>query len=135
MKPATLKQIRQAIGGKALAPIPKPAPAVSVVCTDTRMLQPGCLFVALKGEKYDAHEFLPEAAAKGAIAAVIQDVPAQSMPNLHLIRADDTRIALGKIANLARKNMNCKVIAVAGSNGKTTTKDLINSVLTSSLRG
>ncbi|CAN5373655.1 UDP-N-acetylmuramoyl-tripeptide--D-alanyl-D-alanine ligase [soil metagenome] len=135
MKPATLEQIRQAIGGKALAPIPKTAPAVSVVCTDTRMLQPGCLFVALKGEKYDAHAFIPEAAAKGAIAAVVQDVPAQSMPNLVLIKAADTRVALGKIANFARKHMSCKVIAVAGSNGKTTTKYLINSVLSASLRG
>ena len=81
MKPVTLEQIRQAIGGKALAPIPKTAPMISVVCTDTRMLQAGCLFVALKGDKYDAHEFLPEAAAKGAVAAVIQDVPAQAMPN------------------------------------------------------
>ncbi|MBC8108211.1 MAG: UDP-N-acetylmuramoyl-tripeptide--D-alanyl-D-alanine ligase [Anaerolineae bacterium] len=135
MKPATLEQIRHAIGGRALAPIPKTAPAVQHVCTDTRMLQPGCVFVALKGEKYDAHAFIPEAAAGGAIAAIVQDVPAQAMPNLHLIKVADTRIALGKIANFARKHMRCKVIAVAGSNGKTTTKYLINSVLSASLRG
>src|SRR5688572_6576647 len=133
MKPATLEQIRHAIGGKALAPIPKTAPAITHVCTDSRMLQPGCLFVALKGEKFDGHDFLPEAASKGAVAAVVQDVPDAALPNLHLIKAADTRIALGKIANLARRHMNCKVIAVAGSNGKTTTKYLINSVLTATL--
>ena len=71
------------------------------------------MFVALKGDRFDAHEFLPDAAAKGAVAAIVQDVPRQNLPNLHLILVPDTRIALGKLANFARNQMSCKVIGVA----------------------
>ena len=118
-----------------MAPIPATAPAISVVCTDTRMLEPGCLFVAIRGDHHDGHNYLPEAAAKGAVAAIVQEAPAEALPNLNLIRVADTRVALGKIATFARKKMGCKVIAVAGSNGKTSTKYLINSVLATKLRG
>jgi UDP-N-acetylmuramoyl-tripeptide--D-alanyl-D-alanine ligase len=136
MKPATLQQIRQAVNGRSLSTTTAgPGVSVSVVCTDTRALEPGCMFVALKGDRFDAHEFLPDAAAKGAVAAIVQDVPKQNLPNLHLILVPDTRIALGKLANFARNQMSCKVIGVAGSNGKTSTKYLIDSVLSTTKRG
>lgn len=135
MKPATLQQIRQAVSGRALSAIPPTAPMISAMSTDTRAIAPGSLYVALKGEKYDGHAFLSEAAAKGAVAAIVQDVPPQALPNLQLIHVADTRIALGKLASFARSQMRCKVIAVAGSNGKTSTKYLVNAVLSSKLRG
>jgi UDP-N-acetylmuramoyl-tripeptide--D-alanyl-D-alanine ligase len=136
MKPASLQQIRQAVNGRSLSPsVAGPGLSVSVVCTDTRSLEPGCLFVALKGDRFDAHEFLPDAAAKGAVAAIVQDVPRQNLPNLQLIVVPDTRVALGKLANYARNQMSCKVIGVAGSNGKTSTKYLIDSVLSTTKRG
>jgi UDP-N-acetylmuramoyl-tripeptide--D-alanyl-D-alanine ligase len=135
MKPLTLQQVRQAVGGRALAPIPATAPLVSSVCTDTRRMQPGSLFVAISGEKYDAHDFLPNAAAGGAIAALVEQPPKQALPNLHLISVASTRAALGKLASYVRKQMRCKVIGVAGSNGKTSTKYLIDSILSARLRG
>ncbi len=135
MKPLSIQQLRQAIGGKALTPIPATAPPVTAVCTDTRRMEPGCVFVAISGERFDAHAFLPDAAKGGAVAAVVQEEPAQKLPNLYLIQVENTRAALGKLATLVRTQMRAKVIAVAGSNGKTSTKYLIDSVLSAKLRG
>src|SRR5688572_4592904 len=135
MKPLTLQQIKNAVGGRALTPLPQHAPTVSAVCTDTRRMQPGSLFVALKGDSFNAHEFIPDAAAGGAIAALVEQMPPQTLPNVHLIGVPDTRKALGKLATYVRKHMRAKVIAVAGSNGKTSTKYLIDSALSGKLRG
>lgn len=135
MKPLTLQQIRQAVGGKPVSPIPATAPPVSAVCTDTRSMVPGSLFIAIRGDRHNAHEFLPHAAAGGAVAALIETIPAQTLPNVHLIKVENTRIAMGKLATYVRKHMRAKVIAVAGSNGKTSTKYLIDSALSAKLRG
>ncbi|HEY7086455.1 MAG TPA: UDP-N-acetylmuramoyl-tripeptide--D-alanyl-D-alanine ligase [Tepidisphaeraceae bacterium] len=135
MKALSLQQIRQAVGGKALSPIPSTAPHISAVCIDTRRMEPGCLFVAINGERFNAHEFLPDAAKGGAVAAIIQQEPEQKLPNLYLIEVKDTRAALGKLATYVRLHMRSKVIGVAGSNGKTSTKYLIDSILSSKLRG
>src|SRR5262245_61416665 len=121
MKPLTLQQIRQAVGGKALSRLPATAPPITAVCTDTRRMEPGSLFVALRGDTFDGHEFLPKAAAGGAVAALVEEPPKLSLPNLHLISVVNTRVALGRLATYVRKSMRCKVIAVAGSNGKTST--------------
>ncbi len=135
MKPLTIQQIKQAVNGRALTPIPAAAPSVSAVCTDTRRMEPGSLFIALRGESFNAHEFLPDAAKGGALAALVDQQPAQTLPNVHLIGVDDTRKALGKLATFVRKQMRAKVIAVAGSNGKTSTKYLIDAALSCKLRG
>ena len=65
MKPLSIHQIKQAVGGKALSPIPPTVPPITAVCTDTRRMEPGCLFIALTGEKHNAHDFLPDAAKGG----------------------------------------------------------------------
>ena len=135
MKPLSLHQIRQAIGGRALRPIPLATPHVKSVCTDTRRMEPGCVFVALKGDRHNAHEKLPDAAAGGAIGAIVDELPPHELPNLHLISVANTRQALGKLAMHVRKQMRSKVIAVAGSNGKTSTKHLIDAALCGKLRG
>src|SRR4051794_3470279 len=135
MKPATLQQIRLAVNGKALTSIPQNAPAISVVSTDSRTIPPGALFIAIKGDRFDGHDNVPEAASKGAVAAIVHRDLAHAQPNLHLIKVADTRIALGKLANFARQQMRGQVIAVAGSNGKTSTKYLVDSVLSSKFRG
>lgn len=135
MKPLTIQQIRQAVGGKALTTIPATAPLVAAVCTDTRRMESGSLFVAIKGDRFNAHELLPDAAKGGAVAALIQEAPSHQLPNLFLIEVKDTRVALGKLATFVRQQMRSKVIAVAGSNGKTSTKYLIDSVLSSKLKG
>lgn len=95
------------------------------VVTDTRSVQPGDLFVALKGEHFDAHEFVAEAAAKGAVGALVArklDVA------ISQIVADDTLQALQALAASWRESFELPVIAVTGSNGKTTTKQLLAAV-------
>jgi UDP-N-acetylmuramoyl-tripeptide--D-alanyl-D-alanine ligase len=135
MKPLTLVEIRQAVGGRALTPVPAEAKPVGVVSTDTRSLAPGSLFVALRGDNFDGHEFLAQAAASGAIAAIVEHAPKQPVAGLHLIGVADSRQALGRLAATARKTLRGKVIAVAGSNGKTGTKHLIHAALSVKLRG
>src|SRR5438552_8771633 len=104
MKPLTIHQIKQAVGGKALTPIPATVPPITAVCTDTRRIEPGCLFIAISGEKYNAHEFLPDAAKGGAIAALVEHVPKPMQPNVHLIGVENTRRAMGKLASYVRKH-------------------------------
>jgi UDP-N-acetylmuramoyl-tripeptide--D-alanyl-D-alanine ligase len=135
MKPLSIRQIRQVVGGKALSPIPADAPMVQAVCTDTRRMERGSLFIALRGENHNAHEFLPQAAAGGAVAALVETPPDQSLPNVLLVEVPDTKVAMGKLANYCRKDMRAKVVAVAGSNGKTSTKHLIDAALCGKLRG
>ncbi len=135
MKPASIQQIRLAVNGRALSPIPKTSPPITAVCTDTRRMEPGCLFIALRGENYDGHDYLPAAAAGGALAAMVEELPAQAMPNLHLLQVPDSRTAMGKLAKFVRMQMRAKIIAVAGSNGKTSTKHLIHAALCGRLKG
>jgi UDP-N-acetylmuramoyl-tripeptide--D-alanyl-D-alanine ligase len=135
MKPLTIQQVRQAVGGKNLALIPEDAPRVTAVCTDTRRMEKGSLFVALRGEHFDAHEFIPDAAAGGAVAALVDTAPVNPLPNVHYIQVPDTRAAMGKLARHVRQQMRAKVVGVAGSNGKTSTKYLIHAALGATRRG
>ena len=96
---------------------------------DTRILQPGQLFIVLQGAR-DGHDFIPSAFAKGAAAALcsrkVGDYPA--------IYVDDPRLALGRIAAQALKNLGCRTVGVTGSVGKSTTKEMIATVLESTYR-
>ena len=103
------------------------APTILRVHTDTRTVQAGDLFVALKGERFDAHEFLPQAAVAGAVAAVASHgLKAAGMPG---VEVPDTRVALGQLAQLWRQQFDLPVIAVTGSNGKTTVTQMVASIL------
>ena len=135
MKPLTIHQIRQAVAGKALSALPKDAPPVKSVFSDSRRVEPFSLFVAIRGANHDGHDHIPDAAARGAVAALVCEMPRHSLPNIHLIGVDDTRKAMGKLATFVRRQMKSTVIAVAGSNGKTTTKFFIDSVLSPHKRG
>ena len=97
------------------------------VHTDTRTLCAGDLFVAIRGEKFDAHDFLPQAAAQGAVAAVAtHGLAAAGVPGLEVA---DTRLALGQLAAAWRAQFEVPLIAVTGSNGKTTVTQMIASIL------
>jgi UDP-N-acetylmuramoyl-tripeptide--D-alanyl-D-alanine ligase len=103
------------------------AVAVARVHTDTRSLQAGDLFVALQGERFDAHDFLPQAQAAGAVAAIAhQGLAAAGLPG---VEVPDTRLALGELARLWREQFALPLIAVTGSNGKTTVTQMIASIL------
>ena len=135
MRAISLQQIRQIVGGKAVAQIPPVTPPIMSVSTDSKNLDPGALFIAIKGETHDGHDFLPEAASRGAVAALVQEMPRVSLPNVHMLLVPHTRQAMGKLARHIRQQMTSKVIAVGGSNGKTGTKYLIDSLLGARLRG
>ena len=97
--------------------------------TDTRSLRPGDLFVALRGEHFDAHEFLSQARAAGAVAAIAEHGLAEAgLPGLEV---DDTRLALGQLAAGWRSQFDLPLIAVTGSNGKTTVTQMIAAILQS----
>ncbi|MFC4622847.1 UDP-N-acetylmuramoyl-tripeptide--D-alanyl-D-alanine ligase [Comamonas nitrativorans] len=102
--------------------------ALRRVHTDSRSVQPGDLFVALRGERMDAHDFLAQAQAAGAVAAVVE--PGRSLPGLPCIEAADTTAALGALAAGWRSQFSLPLIAVTGSNGKTTVTQMLASILT-----
>jgi len=135
MKPLSIQQIRQITAGKALSQIPLEAPKIKAVCTDTRRMESSSLFVAIKGDNFDGTKFLPQAAAGGAVAALVESIPTNAQPNMYLLQVPNARYAMGKLATHVRKQMKAKVIAVGGSNGKTSTKNLIDAALHHKLRG
>lgn len=98
----------------------------SGVSTDTRGIGAGSLFVAIKGENFDAHDFVADAAKQGAVAAVVSRNIETTIP---LLRVQDTRIALGKLASSWASQFAIPFVAVTGSNGKTTVKEMIASIL------
>ncbi len=114
------KAVRQALGvagggnGRTFAGI----------STDTRSIVPGALFVALSGERFDAHEFLPAAAAAGAVAAVVR-VGTPPVAGLSLLEVPDTLRAFGSLARARRGTIPGPVVAVTGTNGKTSTKEML----------
>jgi len=103
------------------------------VHTDSRSLQPGDLFVALKGETFDAHSFLGQAAQAGAVAAVAEHGLAQA--GLPGVEVPDSTVALGELAALWRAQYRLPLIAVTGSNGKTTTTQMVASILRAAVGG
>jgi UDP-N-acetylmuramoyl-tripeptide--D-alanyl-D-alanine ligase len=143
MEPRPLEFIANACAGQLTEG--SPAKPVLRVCTDSRQVQAGDLFVALSGERFDGHAFLPEAIRKGAAAMLIERrrsaalescattstraASKPSAPACAVITVDDTRKALGRLASEYRKQFTLPVIAVGGSNGKTTTKELLAAVL------
>lgn len=128
MEPRTLHYVAQACAGEQLTG--QSSAVVGRVCTDSRHVCPGDLFVALRGDKFDGHHFLGVAAEKGATAVVVDraSLPVRPLP-LAFIAVENTREALGRLASQYRHDFELPVVAVAGSNGKSTTKELIASVL------
>ena len=102
---------------------------VTSICTDTRKITPGALFVPLKGETFDGHDFIAQAAAQGAVCALTENKIDDAHTPIPLIHVSSTYKALLDLAAYYRKIHNVKVIAIAGSAGKTTTKEMIAAVL------
>ena len=103
---------------------------VNSVCIDSRAAKAGDLFFAIKGEKFDGHDFIHEVEAKGVVAVVVEKkrLPVKS-PSCAMLAVRDVRVAFGEVAAACRRQFDLPVIAVGGSNGKTTVKELIASVL------
>jgi UDP-N-acetylmuramoyl-tripeptide--D-alanyl-D-alanine ligase len=118
-------QVTAALGLGSLAD----EPSFTAVGTDTRTLPDGALFVALVGERHDAHDHISEAALAGARGAVVSHIPAGAPAHLRYYVVADTLAALGQLARFARRRDAVHVCAVTGSNGKTTTKELLRAAL------
>ena len=100
------------------------------VSTDSRTMQEGELFVALRGENFDGHKFLADAFARGCVAAVVEsNAKVDAVQTMPLLVVHDTTLALGELARYYRSRFGIPVIAIGGSNGKTTTKDMVAAVL------
>lgn len=101
--------------------------SVQCVCIDSRKLKPGDLFVAIRGDRFDGHDFLQEAANKGAVAALCSS--AKTEVSLPQFIVKDTLQALIKLASYHRQTIQCPTIGLTGSNGKTTVKEMISAIL------
>ena len=99
---------------------------IDAVSTDTRTLEGRVLFVALKGERHDAHDFAAEACKRGAVALLVNRQLPVDLPQVIVA---DTQIALGEIARCVRRRSRARVVGITGSNGKTTVKTLLASIL------
>ena len=114
-----------AVQGRALGP----AVTFTRVHSDTRTVAPGDLFVALAGERFDGHDFVVEALARGAVAAMVRDdrvTPA--LAAAPLVAVPDTMAGLAALATHWRGRFDLPVVAIAGSNGKTTTKEMVAAI-------
>ena len=129
MDPRTLNYFAQAAAGELTGG--RPDRPVLRVCTDSRAVRAGDLFVALKGENFDGHDFVSATIKKGAGGVVVcREFPGGGIdPTTGVIRVENPRHALGQMAARYRQDFELPVIAVAGSNGKTSTKDLLAAVL------
>lgn len=102
---------------------------VTGVSIDSRTLRVGEAFFAIRGHRLDGHAFLAEAAGRGASCVVVHSLPDDAPANVPLVLVEDTTRALGRLAAWHRARFDIPVVAVTGSNGKTTTKELIAAVL------
>ena len=131
MKPLSLRTIADWCGGRLASG--DPDAMASSVSTDTRTICQGSLFVALAGERFDAHEFAGAAAAAGAVA-VVASRPVTVPAGVGVILADDTLTALQHLGAAWRRAWGGAVVGLTGSNGKTSTKDLTRAVLARAFR-
>ncbi len=125
----TLQQLLDATHGRLIRG--QAAAAVSGVTIDSRRLKPGEAFVAIRGHRFDGHQFLDEAAHRGASCLIVSHIPTltNGAASLPTVVVEDTTKALGDLARFHRRRLRATVIAVTGSCGKTTTKELIAHVL------
>ena len=125
----SLREVAESLTGAR--PVGDGATLCVRVHSDTRSLQPGDLFVALKGERFDAASFLPDAAAKGAVAALCDASAAAQLTASGLpgVLVPDAKIGLGELARQWRRRFAGPLIAVTGSNGKTTVTQMIAAIL------
>jgi UDP-N-acetylmuramoyl-tripeptide--D-alanyl-D-alanine ligase len=133
MNPLTLSQIAQFAGGSLSSG--DGTIVIDRIGTDSRTIRTGELFVALRGENFDGHDFVESVATSGAMGALVDQQWNGDVPNnFALIRATDTLLAYQEIAANYRRSLVLKVLSITGSNGKTSTKDFAASVLARKFR-
>ena len=129
----TLDRVADALASVVVTPAPRGSQPITAVSTDTRTVATGDVFVALRGERFDAHDFVADAVAKGATALVVSDPRVGASLGVPVYVVTDTTVALGMLGRYRRRAWGKTVVAVAGSNGKTSTKELTSAALGSRL--
>lgn len=122
-------RVAEALAPLATVNLPKGPGVFLRVSTDTRTIESGDLFVALVGERFDAHDFLKDAVAKGATGLVVSRASATAGLGVPVYDVSDTLVALGTLATYRRRALGKPVVGVVGTNGKTSTKELIKAAL------
>jgi UDP-N-acetylmuramoyl-tripeptide--D-alanyl-D-alanine ligase len=128
----TLKEILEATGGTLIAG--KLSLGLTGVSTDTRLVKRGQIFVAIEGDSFDGHHFLAQAVEKGARAVVVSSAKVKIPAGVAGILVEDTVKALGRVARYHRQRFHIPVIAITGSAGKTSTKELMAAVMAKKYR-
>ncbi|HKT34933.1 MAG TPA: UDP-N-acetylmuramoyl-tripeptide--D-alanyl-D-alanine ligase [Nitrospira sp.] len=137
----TVAELREVISVKVLAGDPSPSAKrrIRSISTDSRSIRRGDLFVALRGDRFDGHQFVPTVLSKGAAGAIVHDgyrwegkrtKPTGTRQEPFLFGVQDPLFAYQQLATHHRSRFAIPIVAVTGSNGKTTTKDMVTSVLT-----
>jgi len=133
MDPLSLRQIAEFAKGSLAAG--DAGLTVAKVSTDSRTVQPGDLFVALRGENFDGHKFVEQVSERGAVGAMVEESWKGTTPTkFALIRVPDTLAGYQNLAANYRRSLPLKVIAITGSNGKTSTKDFVAATLSRGFR-
>lgn len=122
MIPLTLHQLAEITQGKLYGH----DQSIAEVTSDSRKITPGCLFVALKGEHFDAHDFAQQAKQLGAGALLVNHLLACELPQ---VVVKDTRRAFGELAGWVRQQVPTRVVALTGSSGKTSVKEMTAAIL------
>ena len=133
MQPMTIPEIVSAVDGTWLDPREETAP-ITAVCTDSRKIAPGCLFLPWVGERFDGHDFIDAALDAGAAGGPCARVPETLRPGKFYSRVADTRLALRALASAYRDRFDIPFVQITGSVGKTTTKEMISAVLGAQFR-
>jgi len=129
MEPMTIREILQAVNGRMLGEFGDLNRELSRVETDSRTIHPGSLFVPLTGERFDGHAYINAALEGGAAGCFTQRERESYLPGKFYIKVESTQKALGDLARYYRRKFPVPVVALTGSVGKTTTKDMVASVL------
>ena len=124
------EEVARATNGKITTDAGK-ALKISGVSRDSKSVKPGDLFVAIKGERHDGHDYIEQAMNAGAVGAVVsRDIVIKSrQKDFTVIRVNDTVTALGALAKYYRRKLGAKIVGITGSNGKTTTKEMVSHLL------
>ena len=130
MMTCTAKELCAATGGTLV----QDGEGFSCVSTDSRRVEQGCLFIPLVGERFDGHAYLTQALESGAAGCLCSRLPEALVPGKFYVLVEDTVQALGQVARAYKAKFPIPVIGITGSVGKTTTKDMIASVLSQKFR-
>ena len=125
MMTCTAKELCAATGGTLV----QDGEGFSCVSTDSRRVEQGCLFIPLVGERFDGHTYLTQALESGAAGCLCSRLPEALVPGKFYVQVEDTLRALGQLAGWYREKFPIPVVQITGSAGKTTTKEMIASVL------